>query len=422
MSDTTRDAPATNRLPVFALLGANAISVIGSMLTLVALPWYVLEATGSAAKTGLTGTFLALPAFVAGVFGGTIVDRLGYKRASVIADLVSGLGIMMIPLLHDTIGLAYWQLLMFVFLGALLDIPGLTGRRSMLPELAKMAGLRLEQVNAGFESIQSLALLVGPPLAGLLIGLIGAANVLWLDAVSFFVSALIVALAVPALRPREAKVASGRYVEELRAGLRFLYRDRVLLALAISLALTNFLNGPLFAVILPVYIKDVFGSAAVLGTVAAVFGAGALTGALGYGAIGHRLPRRALWLTGFMLAALPLWVILLTRDLSWLLAVAFVTGLATGPINPLLVTIRHERIPIDLRGRVFATFSAISAVATPVGMVVAGVAIQGLGLSTMLLGLAVLTQAVGLGMFFVAPFRQMGQPSPAAVPVQEGAG
>ena len=78
------------RLPIFALLVANTISLIGSTLTMIALPWFVLQTTGSAAMTGLAGFFVMLPGFVAGIFGGRLVDRLGYKRVSMIADLVSG--------------------------------------------------------------------------------------------------------------------------------------------------------------------------------------------------------------------------------------------------------------------------------------------------------------------------------------------
>ena len=185
------------RLPLTGLLAANAVSLVGSGLTAVALPWFVLQTTGSAGRTGLVAGVAVLPAFIAGIFGGALVDRVGFKRVSVAADLVSGLGIGLVPLLYLTVGLAFWQLLSLVFLGALLEVPGLTARRSLLPDLAAAAGWRLERANASFESSQQLSLLVGPPLAGLLIAWLGTANVLWLDAVSFALSALLVGVMVP---------------------------------------------------------------------------------------------------------------------------------------------------------------------------------------------------------------------------------
>ena len=77
------------RLSLYALLTANSISLLGSQFTVVALPWFVLQTTGSAAKTGLTGFAVALPYFLVGIFGGALVDRFGYRNTSVLADAVS---------------------------------------------------------------------------------------------------------------------------------------------------------------------------------------------------------------------------------------------------------------------------------------------------------------------------------------------
>src|SRR6188768_1217951 len=116
---------------------------------------------------------------------------------AIVSDLVSGLAVAAVQLLYHTIGLAFWQLLALVFLGALLDVPGLTARRAMMPELAQRANVPLVRANASFEAIQHLSFLLGPPAAGLLIATFGAANVLWIDAASFLVSIALVAVAVP---------------------------------------------------------------------------------------------------------------------------------------------------------------------------------------------------------------------------------
>lgn len=394
---------ACNRLPAFALLVATTVSMIGSAFTYIALPWFVLQTTGSASKTGLTGFFVALPGFIAGVFGGTLVDKLGYKYSSVVSDLISALGIMAIPLLYDTIGLAFWQLLVLVFIGSLLEVPGVTARRSLLPELATMARLRLEQLNSLFESVTALAILIGPPIAGVLIGLFAANNVLWIDGASFLFSAVVVALLVPQLRSAEEATAGGRYLDELWAGLRFLRADRLLLGMAVCVGISNFLSAPLFSVILPVWVDHYFGKATILGLLGAVVGAATLTGALGYGVVGHRLSRRRIWLLGFALSPIAIWVMGVTHALVVVVPTILISYVFLGPINPLMVTVRHERIPTRMRGRVFATFSAITAVATPLGMVIAGVVIQGLGITRMLLLLAALSTLLGLVMPFI-PF------------------
>ena len=88
-----------NKVPFLSLLTANAISLIGNVLSAVAIPWFVLQTTGSAVQTGITGFFTVLPVVLAGFFGGTLVDRLGYKRTSILADLASGVMVALIPIL-----------------------------------------------------------------------------------------------------------------------------------------------------------------------------------------------------------------------------------------------------------------------------------------------------------------------------------
>jgi len=412
--------PARNRLPAAALLIATTVSMVGSAFTYIALPWFVLQSTGSASKTGLTGFFVALPGFIAGVFGGTLVDKLGYKYSSVVSDLISALGIMAIPLLYDTIGLAFWQLLVLVFIGSLLEVPGVTARRSLLPELATMARLRLEQLNSLFESVTALSILIGPPIAGILIGLLSAGNVLWIDGASFLFSAVVVGLFVPALRPSETARPGGRYLDELLAGLRFLRADRLLLGMAVCVGISNLLTAPLFSVVIPVWVDHYFGKASVLGLLGAVVGAATLAGALGYGVIGHRLSRRRLWLIAFALSPIAIWVMGVTHALVIVIPAILMSYVFLGPINPLMVTVRHERIPTQMRGRVFATFSAITAVATPLGMVIAGFVIQGLGITKMLLLLAALTTLLGLVMPFLPFVRDFDVSKSQPVVAQSG--
>src|SRR5215217_3762730 len=110
--DAVRTLVADTRTPapLVALLVANVVSTIGNLFTTIAVPWFVLQTTGSATKAGITGAVTAL-SFVASFFGGTLVDRIGFKRVAVGGDLASGLAIALVPALYHSIGLAFWQLL-----------------------------------------------------------------------------------------------------------------------------------------------------------------------------------------------------------------------------------------------------------------------------------------------------------------------
>jgi MFS family permease len=400
---------AKRRVPVLALLGAAAVSEIGSALTLIALPWFVLQTTGSAALTGLTGFSVAVPGFFVGIFGGTVVDRLGYRHSSVVADVVSGIGLGMVPTLYYTVGLPFVLLMALVFVGSMMAVPGITARRSMLPELAEQAGIRLERVNAGFESVQHLALLLGPPLAGLLIAFLGATTVLWIDAATFAVSACAVWLFIPELQTRTEPTERPRYRTQLMEGLRFLWHDSLLRDMAITLAHFNGLEAPIFAVVLPVFAATVLDSATGLGLIVSAFAIGALAGVTVYGAVGHRLSRRTIWFVGYLLSPAFYWVLAIQPAFPIMLAVFVLMGFVTGPINPLMVTIRHERIPPPMRGRVFSTYSAISQLVSPLGIVLGGFAIAAVGFRPTVVALAIAVQLLAIAMFFIPSLMKMDE-------------
>jgi MFS family permease len=174
-------------------------------------------------------------------------------------------------------------------------------------------------------------------------------------------------------------------------------------------------------VLLPVYILRSGGDASDLGLLIAALGAGSVVGAIIFGAIGHRMPRRATWIICYSLFPLTFWVLAASPSLPVVAAVFAICGLSGGPLNPLLVTIRHERIPIELRGRVFSTFSAISVAATPLGMVLQGSLVEWVGLHGTIVVVAVLYQLTGLVMLVIPALRLMerppSQPRPQSAPI-----
>ena len=195
MSTTPR-----RRGPLFALFAANAISMSGNVAALVAIPWFVLETTGSASRTGLVAAAGLVPVIVSGFIGGALVDRLGYRRTSVIADLASSLAVAAIPILSVTVGIEFWQLVVLVFLGGLLDAPGTTARASLLPDVAADAGWSLERASGAAAVVERSSRLLGAPAAGVLIAIVGATSVLWIDAASFLVSAALIVVGIRAGR------------------------------------------------------------------------------------------------------------------------------------------------------------------------------------------------------------------------------
>ncbi|MCB0178911.1 MAG: MFS transporter, partial [Anaerolineae bacterium] len=148
---------------IYSLFIANAISMTGNQLTLLAIPWFVLATTGSAAQTGITAFFTLLPTVLSTFFGGAFIDRIGFKPASIIADLASGMTVLLIPLLFTAGWLPFWLLQVLVFLGALLDAPGVTARDALLPELAAAAEMPLERIASLNQIVERSSRLLGAP-------------------------------------------------------------------------------------------------------------------------------------------------------------------------------------------------------------------------------------------------------------------
>jgi MFS family permease len=403
-----QQVPACKRLPVAAFLIGSVISYVGDMLTLLAIPWFVLQTTRSVTQTGITAFFSALSLVLSSFLSPRLVDRLGYKRTSVIGDVLSGITVALVPLLYHTAGLAFWQLLALVFLGGLLKSPGVTARNAMAPELAQVAGMRLEMVNALSDGITRVSRFIGAPLAGVLIVVIGTSNLLWFDGLSFALSALLIGFLVPATSPviRPTEEGPGYFVE-LWAGLRFIRRDILIFSMLIVGMITNMVDAAWAAVIAPAYFLQVFHSPIFQGITIAIFGGAAFVGTLIFGVIGHRFPRRLTFGIGYLVGgALRFWIYLL-RFFPLIVVWQAIGGLAISPVNPLGDTVLQERTPPKMRARVFGTFSALIMVAVPLGTFVSGFVATWLGLPLTMMIMGALSLLSTLSLLFNPALKEM---------------
>jgi MFS family permease len=400
------------RVPLFSLFAADAVSLTGNAVSQLAIPWYVLITTGSPTLTGLAVFFNVLPVVLAGFFGGVVVDRLGFRTTSVVADLASAGAVAAIPLLHSTVGIELWQLMTLVFVGALFDAPGATARIAVFPDLVQLAGVGMERANGIRSAIQRGAFLVGAPIGGVLVAELGATNALWLNAATFLVSAALVAVAVPRPAVVGEPETPGRYFAELAEGLRFIRTQPLFRAIVATVLITNLLDSP-FPVVMPVFAEVAFGSAADLGLLYGVGGGAALAGALAYGAVGHRLPRRLTFVCCFAVTPLTYLALATLPSLELALVVLLVTGIASGPINPLLNTVMFELVPAELRGRVFGAVRAAAWAAIPVGALVGGLVVDAIGIAATFLTIGVCYALVTAYGFFNPAFRALDR-SPEA--------
>jgi MFS family permease len=414
-------AHGTSNRPFAGLLSAAFISVFGTAMSALAIPWLVLSQTGSPGKTGLV-SFAELAPYVAlQALGGPVVDRVGAGRASLFGNVAAAIAVSAIPAFYAAGLLGLGTLVPLVSLaGASRGIAD-CGNIVLLPATAALGGVPIQRAAGLFSSVSSAALLLGAPLAGVLAASAGPATVILADGIAFAVAALLRAVFIPSgaenahtgsgtadpARPGSRRGFRG-YLEDLSEGLRFLRSDRLLLAIAVMVAATNLLDQGLFAVLLPVWVRDHSYSPAALGLLTGVLSAGMLLGALAASWLGPRLPRRLVYSVGFLLSGAPSFAMLAISRTVLPVALVFVAcGIAGGAINPILGAVQYERVPARHQARVLGAVKASAWVGMPFGPALAGGLATTVGLRAALMAGASVFLVLTLTPFFFPAWRQL---------------
>jgi MFS family permease len=258
--------------------------------------------------------------------------------------------------------------------------------------------------------------MTGAAIAGLLVAFMGPGTVLYVDAATFAVSALLVTATlrgVPSAEPlREGpRLSVARYRADLREGYSFLFRARLMLGIMVMVMVTNGLSQSWSSVLLPVHAREELGGPAAQGLLVSVFAGCALAGALLYGAIGERFPRRVVFTAGFLIGGAPPYVVAaLTDTTAPLLVTLAASGLGVGVLNPILTTVAYEQVPDGLRSRVMGASTAGVLLTTPLGGLVAGLLVERVGLTATLLGIGTLYFLTTLSPMLFPAWRGMDTP------------
>jgi hypothetical protein len=279
--------------------------------------------------------------------------------------------------------------LLLVALAGALRGPGDAAKDALTPVVVAAAGVPMERATGLHSTVERTAGLLGAAAAGGLVAWIGAADALVVDALSFGVSAAVLAWATA--RPnlsgsRRPRPSEESYAAELREGWTFLRGDRVLLGITVMVALTNLLDLAYATVLVPVWAEATTGSAATVALVFATFGGAAAIGSMCAAAWADRLPRYRTYLIAFLVCGAPRFVVFALDVPIWVvLAVCVGGGFASGFLNPILGAVIYERIPEPLMGRVTSLSTAMCYALMPFGGMLGGLLIAGVGLSPALL-------------------------------------
>jgi MFS family permease len=276
------------------IVGGQLVSILGSQMTAVAVPYQVYALTRSSLDVGFVSLTLVPALIVGAVVGGTVADAVDRRKLLIVVELIMALGSVALAL-NSSARPALWPLFVFPAL-----VAGLAGFEdsalgAMVPILVGQSDIAV--ANATFQALFQLGGVAGPAIAGLLVAGTGPATVYWIDAITFVVVAVSVVRVSPQPRPRSASPdrAASRwlpalglrpFLRSLADGVRFVRgQEGIQGSFLIDLNATV-LGMP--RALFPALAANAFGGGAItLGLLSAAPGAGALLGAITTGWVGQ---------------------------------------------------------------------------------------------------------------------------------------
>jgi DHA3 family macrolide efflux protein-like MFS transporter len=389
----------------FAAYGlAQTISLIGDRLPQVALAVLVYAITNSPLATGLVFLAATLPNILLGPIAGTFVDRWEHKRVMIASDLIRAVIVIAIPFAAQMNVVWVYPLVFLVTAVSLFFRPA---KVALLPRI--VAEDDVMAANSATWSADSLADIIGFPIAGLFVAFLGPAAhdlslAFFADSATYVLSALLLAgvAVAPLVRDQAPRAGNAlrNFLDELMAGWRFLRGKAALMQNTLISTLAQMTAGVTLALTV-VYARDALDGSFIaypqnFAALETAIGVGNLVGGLAVGLIGARLKKGWLVVGGFVVMGLATIALGLTGNVLVALAAAGIIGIANLIYIIPTQTIFIEITPIELMGRVVAFRSSLVFGAMTLAMGVSGVLAESVPVGLVIAGFGVLTLAGGL--------------------------
>lgn len=375
------------RHPDFVRLwSAQAISQVGTQVTQLAVPLIAANVLGvSAFEFGLLVTIEFLPFVLLSLPAGVWVDRLRRRPILITADVGRALVLLSIPVAHALGVLTIWQLYGVGFISGCLSVLFDVAYQSYLPSLVDRD--QLVEGNAKLELSRSGAHLVGPSVAGVLIGALTAPTAVLLDALTFIGSALfILSIRRREPQPERAIDEHGRETsmrKEVREGLGYVLGHPILRGIAATTATANLFGNVAMAILLLFLAREIRLTPEQIGFALSLGAVGFLVGALVASRVATRIGVGRAILAGAVLSApAPLIIAAAPAELMFqaVAASGLVGGLGVAIYNINQVSLRQAITPERMQGRMNATMRFVVWGTIPVGSILGGALGDAIGL------------------------------------------
>ena len=372
----------------------QGISLVGTWMQNIGEGWLILELTNSPFYVGLTSALSSLGVLLFSLYAGVIADRVDKRRVIVFMQIAFMLEALTVAVLVYTHVVAVWQVLILATLLGLASAFDIPMRQAFIVEMVGKEDLM--NAIALNSSLFNGARVVGPAIAGFLIGAVGIAACYFVNGLSYI--AVIAGLLLMRLpyNPRSPKTTSAW--TGFREVLTYMRGDRRLSVLMILTAILSVFGFP-YITMMPVFARDVLHRGATgYGALTSSIGIGALVGALGVALASARIRARGrLMLMGGTAFGILLMLFSASRSLGLSMAILWLTGCAMIVNNSITNTLIQTTSPDHLRGRVMGFYSFVFVGMAPFGAFLFGLAGEHIGVPLALaIGGAIVTFAVVL--------------------------
>ncbi|HEX3109511.1 MAG TPA: MFS transporter [Thermoanaerobaculia bacterium] len=330
----------------------GGISAFGDQFYLIALPWLVLQLTGSNLAVGTVLMFAAIPRAVLMLGGGAASDRIAPRRIMLATATTRTIFCAAVGVLVWLGIIRLWHLYLLAFAFGVADAFALPAFQALLPQL--VAREQLPTANASFQALYQSATMLGPAPAGIVIKALGTASAFLIDAVNFLFI-LVPIYALPRTKPEPKLRAEGKHFgHDILEGLHYVWRDPAMRALMLLMTGVNLcMTGPII-VGLAALAKFKFGSPTAFGVLIAAWSGGALLGSITAGARKQRTHRGWTMIIAFIAVSLGIAALgILSTELSMAIVLA-AAGILGGYNNIVLISWFQSRVEHAFMGRVMS--------------------------------------------------------------------
>ena len=393
-----------SHLLALAALFASA----GNSAVHIAIPWLVLEITGSSANAGVVLGISGFSVIFSAPLIGGLIAILGARPVSIWADIISAGSVVLFPIVGSLFGLNLGSLLIIAIVGAIFDPAGATARKSLIQAVAERDGLSLIKFNGTYEAAATIGTVLGPTGAALAISIVGINTTFYLIAIVFILaSCLAFFIPVVTTYPKSDEGFSfGNVVKETRIGMNALWRDKPLMSLVGLYTLLTAIYMPVESIVLSRYFRDL-NEPQTFGFVLSAMSVGVVIGALQF----HRAvkifsPGNMVIISMTLIGAVVCAMAFLPNAIIFI-GLGLALGLAFGPVSPMSNYLVQQRMPQHLHGPVFGTQFSLMYLATPAGTLALGLIVQSVSIAPLLFVIGALFIVVTLLVGFTGPLRRL---------------